>query len=643
MTSQFAVRVAVISGMALVAFTVIFFRLWYVQILSGEEYRAQAENNRIREFTIQAPRGEILDKEGRVLVENRTALSLQVRPDQLPENTKRRNALLKDLAKIAPISYEKIKREIRRQSAELPASPVTLARDVDQELVYHLRERQDQFPGITAEEVTVREYPKEALAAHLFGFVAEINEDQLDEPQYEGLNPGDQIGGSGVEKTYDNALRGRNGAIQVPVDASGNPRGRQVSEVTPERGNNLVLTIDAKVQAAGEQAIAGFGKPAAFVVMNVNDGAILGMGSYPNFDPSIYTPPVSFEKIEALDNAENDPLFNKAIASQYPTGSTFKAITGTATLEEGLATPETVIADTGTFEYGGREWTNAGGAAYGSVNMVDALRVSSDIYFYRMGQEAQQAYNDSGKNVFQDWASKLGFGSPTGIDLPGEASGLVPTPEWRNKLYEQFTKPDSECGKEVVFDPARECYETVDRPWADGDNMNLAVGQGDLQATPLQLAVAYATIANGGSVVRPHVAQEVQNPLGQTEETFTPAARRELDISDETLATIREGLRQAAMEPGGTSAALFGNYPREIAGKTGTAERGIGRPDQSWYAAFAPFEAPEIVAVATIDGGGFGSDAAAPAVREILNQYFGLKGKELEQANQTDGGADAAE
>jgi penicillin-binding protein 2 len=643
MTSQFAVRVAVISGMALVAFTVIFFRLWYVQVLSGEEYRAEAENNRIREFTIQAPRGEILDKDGRRLVENRTALSLQVRPDQLPENTRKRNTLLKDLARIAPISYEKIKREIRRQSAELPASPVTLARDVDQELVYHLRERQDQFPGIAAEEVTVREYPQDSLAAHLFGFVAEINPDQLDEPQYEGLNPGDQIGGAGVEKTYDSALRGRNGAIQVPVDASGNPRGRQVSEVTPERGNNLLLTIDAKVQAAGEQAIAGFGKPAAFVVMNVNDGAILGMGSYPTFDPGIYTPPVSFEKIEALTNAENDPLFNKAMQSEYPTGSTFKAITGTATLEEGLATPSTVISDTGTFEYGGREWTNAGGAVYGPVSMVDALRVSSDIYFYREGIEAEKVHKESGKNVFQDWASKLGFGSATGIDLPGEASGLVPTPEWRNKLYEQFTKPDSECGREVVFDPARDCYETVDRPWTDGDNMNLAVGQGDLQATPLQLAVAYATIANGGSVVRPHVAQEVQNPLGQTEETFTPAPRRELDISDETLATIREGLRQAAMEPGGTSAALFGNYPREIAGKTGTAERGNGRPDQSWYAAFAPFEAPEIVAVATIDGGGFGSDAAAPAVREILNQYFGLKGKQLQQANQTGGGADAVE
>ena len=646
MTSQFAVRVAVVSGIALVAFTVIFFRLWYVEVLSGEEYRAQAENNRIREFTVQAPRGEILDRNGKVLVENRTALALQVRPDQLPQNTKKQNDLLKDLAKVAPISYAKIKREIKQQNTLLPASPVTLARDVDQELVFFLRERQDEFPGITAKEVTVRKYPKETLAAHLFGFVAEIGEDQLDVPQYEGLNPGDQIGAEGIELTYDSALRGRNGAVQVPVDASGNPRGRQLSEVTPEVGNNLVLTIDAEVQAAGEAALAnwGAGKPAAFVVMNVNDGAILGMGSQPSFDPGIYTPPVSQEKIEALTNAENDPLFNKAISSEYPTGSTFKAITGTATLEEELATPSTVITDGGTFEYGGRTWTNAGGAAYGPVNMVDALRVSSDIYFYRQGQEAQQVYNESEKNVFQDWASKLGFGSPTGIDLPGEASGLVPTPEWRNKLFEQFSKSDSECGKEIVFDPARDCYETVDRIWTDGDNMNLSVGQGDLQATPLQLAVAYAAIANGGDVVRPHVAQEVQNPLGQTEEQFTPAPRRDLDISDSTLATIREGLRQAASEPGGTSVQLFGNFPVEIAGKTGTAERGIGNPDQSWYAAFAPFDAPEIVTIATIDGGGFGSDAAAPAVKDILTTYFGFKGKQLEQATESaEGSAGATE
>lgn len=625
MTSQFAVRVAVLSGIALVAFAIIFFRLWYLEVLSGEEYRAQAENNRVREFTVQAPRGEILDSEGRTLVENRTALSLQIRPDQLPKNTRRRNDLLKDLAKKAPVSYEKIKRAIRRQ--EVIASPVTVARDVDNDLVYYLREREDQFPGVTAEEISVREYPKGTLAAHLFGFVAEIGEAELDQPQYEGLNPGDQIGRAGVEAQYDKALRGRNGAIAVPVDAFGNPRGRQISETPPETGNDLVLTIDAKLQAAAESALQAHagGKPGAFVVMRPEDGAILAMGSTPTFDPSIYTPPVSFEKIEALNEAEGDPLVDKATLSQYPTGSTFKAISGTAGLEEGLVTPSTVISDTGSFEYGGRDWINAGEQAYGSVDLGRALEVSSDIYFYLLGRDADFSDN---QEAIQDWAKKFGFGSPTGIDLPTEAGGQVPTPEWRNQLYEQFTDPDSECGREAVFDPARDCYETVDRPWVPGDNMNLAVGQGDLLATPLQLATAYAALANDGTVVRPHVAKEVRNQLGQVEETFTPAPRRELGASPATLASIRDGIHRAATGPEGTSNAIFGNYPIDVAGKTGTAETPKG--DQSWYASWAPFSKPEIVVAATVEGGGFGSETAAPIVRDIYNHYFKVNAAKLD-------------
>ena len=639
MTQQFAVRVAVISGIALVAFAVIFFRLWYLEVLSGEEYLAEAENNRVREIKIQAPRGEILDRNGKVLVENRTALALQVRPDQLPQhNVKKRNGVLKDLSKVAEMPVNRIKRQIRQQTNVLPANPVTLARDVDRDLVYYLRERQDKFPGVTAEEVSVREYPNGTLGAHLFGFVSEVNEEQLKEPQYEGLDPGDRIGGAGVEAQYDSALRGRNGAIQVQVDAFGRPRGDQLSEVPAETGNNLVLTIDSKIQAAGEAAISQFGLPSAFAVINVNDGAILGLGSYPTFDPSIYTPPVSFDEIEALQSADGDPLFNKAIQSSYPTGSTFKAITGTAALEEGLIDASTPIADAGKFEFGGREWTNAGGVPNGSVNMTDALRVSSDVYFYRQGIEAEAVYEDSGKEVFQEWAGKFGFGSLTGIDLPAEEDGLVPTPEWRNDLYEEATQPDSECGRDVVFDGVN-CFEVADRPWSVGDNMNLSVGQGDLQATPLQLATAYAAIANGGQVVRPHVAQSVENPLGQTEEEFTPAARRELGASQQTLAVIREGIHQAATAPGGTSYPIFGNYPVDIAGKTGTAETPQG--DQSWYASYAPFDNPEIAVVVTVERGGFGSEAAAPAVRQIYDTYFAVKPKDVEApAAGTSGTAD---
>ncbi|MGI8726115.1 MAG: penicillin-binding transpeptidase domain-containing protein, partial [Solirubrobacterales bacterium] len=454
MNSQFAVRVAVLGAGALIAFSIIFFRLWYLEVLSGDDYLVQAQENRTRSITVQAPRGKILDRNEKPLVENRTAPSLQVRPAELPQRTGEANDVLKELAEVSRMKYKRIKREIKEQTAELPASPVTLKRDAPAKLVYHLAERADMFPGVTADEITVRKYPNGNLASHLFGFVSEVNEDQLAQPQYEELNLGDQIGAAGLEAQYDNVLRGRNGAIEVPVDSFGNPRGRSISEIEPERGDDLVLSIDKNIQKVGEQAIAQFGKPAAFVVMNVNDGAVLGMGSFPNFDPSIYTPPVSFDKIEELTEDPADPLFSNATQSGYPTGSTFKLVTGTASLEEDLTTPTEPIADTGVFDYAGRPWKNAGSQPYGSVNTTRALQVSSDIYFYKMGIRSEEARDgaEADENAFAKWATRLGFGSATGIDLPSENAGLVPTPEWRNELFEEATDPKSCGGTDVVFD-----------------------------------------------------------------------------------------------------------------------------------------------------------------------------------------------
>ena len=348
--AQFAVRVAVIGGIALIGFGAIFFRLWFLEILSGESYLKEANANRVREITIPAQRGDILDRNGNVLVDNKTVLSLQVRADELPEAATERNKELKKLAEVAGMGYDKIKQEIRTQTKLLPANPVTLQQDVDKDLAYYLLERQKDFPGVTASQQYVRDYPDGTLGAHLFGFVSEIGPDQLKEPAYDGLEPGDRIGATGLESQYDYLLRGRNGAIKVPVDAFGNPRGRQLSRVEPEVGDNLKLTLDEKIQKVGESALAGYGLPGAFVVMNVNDGSILGMGSYPTFDPSVYTPPVSTKTADALADDEADPLLDRAIQSGYPTGSTFKLVSGSAALEAGLITPEHTFNDTGSFE-----------------------------------------------------------------------------------------------------------------------------------------------------------------------------------------------------------------------------------------------------------------------------------------------------
>jgi penicillin-binding protein 2 len=454
---------------------------------------------------------------------------------------------------------------------------------------------------VTVQRVYVRNYPAGTLAAHIYGYVREVTEDQLKEARYQGLQPGDQVGQSGLENSYDNVLRGTNGLIKVQVDAAGNPTGRTLSNTPPRPGDNLVISIDRKVQQAGESAIGSFlPLPGAFVAMNVHSGEILGLGSSPSFDPSVFAkqviPTSTYTSLTSPDNGA--PLSDRAIQGLYPTGSTFKPITSIAALESGVLTPTTTIYDGGSFNLGGGQTLqNAGGAAYGSLQLANALQVSSDVFFYNVGA---MLYQNDDTDQQDRWASELGIGHPTGIDLPGEVAGLLPTPAWRDKLYKE--------GK-------------TDRPWTMGDNVNLSVGQGDLQTNPLQMATAYAAIANGGDVVRPHVGLRVQAPNGSVVQEIDPAPIRHLDIDPAYSRTILEGLHAAAQEPSGTSYDVFGNFSVPMAGKTGTAQRPPYQ-DQSWYVCVAPYPNPKIVVAATIEQGGFGVQAAAPVARQILTAYY---------------------
>jgi len=611
--SQFAFRVALLGGGALVIFSIIFFRLWYLEVLSGDRYLAEANNNQVREVTVQAPRGEIVDRDGKLLVDNRTALALQVRTTELPRGNRVLSQELRDLGEVAGMSKAYIERQIRKQTRESPASPVTLKRDVPYDLVYYLRENQGKFPGVSVDRVYVRQYPQGTLGAHMFGYVKEVSPEQLKEPRFEALAPGDEVGQAGVESTYDSLLRGVNGTTRVQVDASGRPTGGQLSVRRPEAGNNLRMTIDSGLQSAAEAAMAGFGLPGAFVAMDVDTGEVLALGSVPTFDPSVFARPLIPQSVAdqiflGTDGTEA-AIFDRAIQGGYPTGSTFKLLTATAALEDGAITPEEIVYDPGVLNVGGVKFENAGDAINGPINLQTALQVSSDVYFYKLGLELNSDDNPEG-GALQNWARQLGMGSLTGIDLPSEASGLVPTPGWRNQLYAD---------------------QLTDRPWTVGDNINLSVGQGDLQASPLQLGVAYATLANGGSVVRPHVGMRVEDPSGRVIQEIDPAPRREVSIDPRTRRSILDGLHAAAQEPGGTSYGVFGGFPVEMAGKTGTAERGLSVEDQSWYVALAPYPDPEIVVVATLERGGFGADSAAPAVQEMLSEYFDVKPEEIDQ------------
>jgi penicillin-binding protein 2 len=612
--AQFALRVAVLSGFALVMFSIIFFRLWYLQVLSGDKYLKEAQNNQVREITVRAPRGEIFDRNGNVLVDNRTSLDVQLLPTELPKRQYKRKQEFERLGHVIGMSPEQINKQIRKQTKELPANPVTLKQDVGNDIVYYLRENQDQYPGVSVERVFVRNYPQGTTAAQVLGYTREVTEQQLKEPRYQGLLPGDQVGQTGVEDTYDNVLRGTNGLLKVQVDAAGQPTGRTLSEVQPKPGDNLMVTLDPKVQAAGQAAIDSFPHPGAFVVMNIHNGQILGLGSSPTYDPSVFTKPVIPQSTyDQIFSGTEAPYIDRATQSYYPTGSTFKPITAIAALESGVLTPTQTIVDGGSFQLGNLSLQNAGGGAYGALQLPQALQVSSDVFFYNVGALLYK----SGGDAQQKWASDLGIGHPTGIDLPGEISGLLPTPAYQNEQYKKATSPDSPGGTNVVSGEA-------DHPWTEGDNVNQAIGQGALQTDPIQMAVAYAAIGNGGDVVRPHVGMEVQDSNGSVVQEIDPGPQRHIDINPQYRSAILEGLHLAAQAPGGTSYPVFGSFPVPVAGKTGTAQRYVNgvESDQSWYMCLAPYPNPNIVVAATIEHGGFGVEAAAPVVEHILSAYY---------------------
>ncbi len=595
MSNRLALRIALFGGLAVVLFAILFFRLWRLQVLDGEQYLAEAKNNRTREYRVSAPRGEILDRNGELLVGNRTSLALQVNPRKLPDDPAERLAELSRLADLTHSTLRRVRRTMHEELKLAPAAPVTLRRDVGHYLVYYLQENQERFPGVEVQRVFVRDYPNGTLAAHILGNVGEVSGEDLKDPRYKGLEPGDEIGQDGVEDAYDRFLRGEPGLTRIQVDALGQPtpNGRLVSK-PPVPGESLRLSIDSEVQAAGEAALAARGLPGAFVTMDVRSGEILGVGSFPTFEPALFTRPLTQGQVDETYRNPLAPLANRAISGLYPTGSTFKLITALAGLESGTLTPSRAIYDGGSLTVGGQTFQNAGGAAFGSVTLVPALEVSSDVFFYTLGLEMW----DTGQ--LQEWAHKLGIGRPAGIDLPGAAEGLLPSQHWRNQLYEEGE---------------------TDRPWSAGDNIQLATGQGDLQTNPLQMAIAYATLGNGGTVVTPHVGKEVTDAAGRVLKEFAPPARRRVEIDPEARAVILEGLHDAAQGASGTSYAVFGGFPVPVAGKTGTAQR-VGHADQSWYMVLAPYPDPKIVTAVTIEEGGFGAESAAPAALQILEAYF---------------------
>ncbi len=651
-----AMRVAILGGIALTLFGIVFFRLWFLQVLSGDQYLVQARENRTREIRIQAPRGEIVDRNGAVLVDNRPANVIRLAPQKLPERTitdaaawgqamgrreRRPKGRKGPPVPLPPVAtpelrrrYERLGRVLRmrpatihrrviEQLARLPYSAVTVRSDVPRTVLNYIAERKEDFPGVDPEQVFLRAYPQKTLAAQLLGTVGEISPKELRMRRNRGIEQGTIIGKAGLEYTYDRYLRGRDGARILRVDANGRFRADSgpLRERDPVPGRQLRLSLDLSLQrtAQGAMQAIGGGLPGGFVALNPRNGQVYAMGSLPSFDPSVFAKPISQSRFEQLTSEENGaPLINRAISGLYATGSTFKPITALAALDKGVITDDTVVDDAGCIEIGTRTACNAGKQPNGPVALRRALQVSSDVFFYRQGINL---FGLDGEPL-QAWAKKLGLGRRSGLDLADERRGTIPGRQWRAALNAEEKK----CRK---TNRGRPCYAVEIRPFNVGDNVNLAVGQGEIAASPLQMAIAYATIVNGGRVPRPHLGLEIQDSTGRVVQRIDPGTARRVRIDPAHRQAVMDGLALAARQMPGTSAHVFAGWPHDrlpVFGKTGTAQVPYNGMlvDQSWYVAYVPHESKPIVIAATVERGGFGADRAAPIVRRMLAKWFDL-------------------
>jgi penicillin-binding protein 2 len=666
LTPQLALRVAIVGSLALGMFAIIFFRLWFLQVLSGDQYLLAAQTNRTREVAIAAPRGEILDDSGTALVDSTKALAVQISPPDLPvpvsladitelEHPPRPDSVLYNrLAHVLGLPTKRARCQLHMKGPNVfRLSPVACAVGqqltlssyadvtvrsgsvVTRDMQFYIAERQDEFPGVEVQRVYVTHYPYTTLAAQVLGTVGPITTGELTERAYRGVPRNSIIGQSGLESEYDSFLLGKPGYQKVQINSVGQPTADLATQ-SPVQGHNLKLSLNANLQRVGQDALQesmndNASPGGAFVAMNPDNGEIYAMGSLPSYDPSVFTGNLSEAKYKALTNPNGgDPLLNRAIQSAGPTGSTFKPITATAALSSGLWSVDSIFDDTGQFcvGSGGAQQCrhNSGNAVDGSLNLVNAIRVSSDDFFYNLGAltNADPVTHPNG-GPLDAWASKYGIGRATGVDLPGEVSGTLPTPKWRasrNKLEAQCddaTGPFK--GKPKHAPGGCGIADGTDRPWSIGDNESLAVGQGDVQVTPLQLAVAYSALANGGTIVRPHLGLDVQDEDGTVLQTISPPPSRHIAIDPLYRQTILDGLHDAAQTAGGTSDDVMGNFPQYVYGKTGTAQY-TNQPDYAWYACFVTDTSKPIVVIVHVEKGGFGDIAAAPVAREILSQWF---------------------
>ncbi|MCW2965015.1 MAG: penicillin-binding protein 2 [Actinomycetia bacterium] len=637
LTPQLAFRVALLAFLALAVFAMLFLRLWALQVLSGDKYLAVANDNRVRTLRLEAPRGPVLDRNGNVLVGIVPGWRVELWPADLPKTWPAQRTELQALSGLTGVSLKDILALLNRHAGD-PLTPIVVQRGLRQDQIFYLKEHNAQFPGVRLANSYLRKYPYQSLGAQILGYVGQITAEEYKTMKKRGYQPTDSIGQAGIEATYDTYLRGKDGKAQLTVDSRGVPKGAVTPLVGATPGQALRLTIDIGLQRAAERALSygiqlahnggyTYADGGAIVAMDPRDGAILAMASSPTYQPSIFTGHKDPKKLAPLldlkaADAANHPGINRAIDAAYPPGSTFKPVTALAAMQEHLITPTQQLLCSPSYTAYKQVFNNWTNLINQWIDLPTALAMSCDTYFYELGKRFYLLPADRG-HPLQGWANRFGLGQKTLIDVSPEVSGLIPTPEWRRNFYSKSKG-----------------YGIVDRTWKPGYSIQMSIGQGQILTTPLQMTRLYAMIANGGNLVTPHIADDVEiagvkgQPI-RVLRRFGAQPPQPTNVDPTALSYVQRGLEEATHSSIGTGAGVFGNFPVDIAGKTGSAEKLVQLPGfphpsnqtQSWWCGYGPYNQPTIVVCALIENGGHGGTSAAPAALKVFQQYFGKNGQ----------------
>ncbi len=666
-------KLKIFLALVTLIFVILVSRLAFVQLVRTQEFQTLSDLNRIRIVPIPAPRGEILDRNGKVLAKERPVYSISV--SYLGIKDQDINKVAEKLASILGIQAEDIIAAINDKNVR-KFEPIKIAKDVPLDVVTKIAENQAELKGVEINVEPMRQYVYGDFMPHVLGYVREISQAQLEKHKDEKYNLGDRFGQAGLENVYEKYLRGKDGDRLVEVDISQHPV-RILDIEGPVPGNNIILNVDYNLQKAAEEALDNtmamlqkdkypMAKAGAVVLLDVNSGKVLAMASKPGFDPNIFNGKITPAQSEELFGSKDKnpfPAFNNRAMMGYAPGSTFKMVTSTAILESKKATVNDTIQDPGSVFLFGRSYKCWKPSGHGTVNLIKAIQVSCNVYFYQMGLKA-------GVDNLVKYAREYGLGQKTGIDLPNESAGLVPSPEWKKNLNEPSLKDRYEKKYkeiEAKYDKliknaatererkslARQRDQEINQQkadykikyywnveWREFETIIMAIGQGYNLYTPLQMANYIATIANGGTRYKPYLVDRIVDYKGNIVKQFDKEVAGRANVSPETLAAIRHGM-SLVTKPGGTAGGIFAGFPVHVAGKTGTAQTGKDkygneRPTHGWFVGFAPYEKPEVAVAAIVEFGGHGGSSAGIVARDVLAAYFKVDKSQGNQAVTSD-------